>query len=79
MRIHYFSSEPWEKEYVQGKLPPPSGSGHAGYDIVFHTAPLSELPDLKDDTADVICTFIDSHFGEEEFARFPALKLMATR
>lgn len=71
MNIHYFAGETWEESYVKGKLP--------GDAITFHEGPLSAFPDLKDDSAEALCIFIDSHIGEEELSRFPALKLIATR
>ena len=71
MNIHYFSAEPWEEAYVRAKLPKE--------DIVFHEGPLSKFPDLTDPDAEAICIFIDSHIGEADLARFPALKLIATR
>jgi len=71
MKIHYFSGEPWEEEYVKVKLP--------NDEIVFHTESLSELPDLTDPEAEVFCTFISSPIGEAEMGRFPALTLIATR
>jgi len=36
-------------------------------------------PDVSDPEAEVLCTFIESHIGEAEMARFPKLKLIATR
>ena len=71
MNIQYFASENWEEGYVSSKLP-----GHA---ITFHEGPLSASPDLTDDKAEALCVFVDSHVGEAELARFPALKLIATR
>ncbi len=71
MKIHYFANEDWEESYVKEKL------GDA--DITFHTGPLSAFPDLRDDSAEALCIFIDSKVGEAEMARFPALKLIATR
>ena len=71
MNIQYFASENWEEGYVQSKLP--------GHVITFHEGPLSAFPDLTDDNAEALCVFVDSHVGEAELARFPALKLVATR
>lgn len=71
MKIHYFSSEAWEEEYVKAKLP--------GENITFHEGSLAAFPDLTDPEAEVLCTFIESPIGEAEMARFPALKLIATR
>ncbi len=71
MKIHYFSGEKWEEEYARAKL--------IGEDIVFHEGSLAAFPDLADSDAEVLCTFVESHIGEAELARFPALKLIATR
>ncbi|HQT83013.1 MAG TPA: hydroxyacid dehydrogenase [Candidatus Paceibacterota bacterium] len=71
MNIHYFSGEAWEEQYVREKLPNES--------ITFHTESLDASPDLSDAETTVLCIFIDSHIGEAELARFPALKLIATR
>lgn len=71
MKIHYFSCEEWEEEYVHAKLP---GDG-----IVFHEGPFSAYTELTDPEATVLCTFIESPIGEAEMSRFPALKLIATR
>lgn len=71
MKIHYFSGEPWEEAYVRTKLP--------NEEIIFHTESLGALPDLSDAEAEVLCPFIDSSIKEAEMARFPALKLIATR
>ncbi|MFZ1075090.1 MAG: NAD(P)-dependent oxidoreductase [Minisyncoccia bacterium] len=71
MKIHYFSSEPWEGAYVRAKLP--------GEDIAFYEKPFAEYPELTDSDADVLCIFMESHVGEAELNRFPSLKLIATR
>lgn len=71
MKIHYFSSEPWEEGYVREKLP--------GVDIIFHEKALAAYPDLSDPEAEALCIFIDSPVGKAELDRFPALKLIATR
>ncbi len=71
MKIQYFASEDWEKEYVAGKL--------AGNEVVFNDGPLSNFPDLTDNAAEALCIFIDSKIGAEELDRFPAVKLIATR
>lgn len=71
MQIHYFSSEPWEEEYVREKLPADQ--------IIFHDKPLSAYPDLSDPDATALCAFIDSPIGSTELDRFPSLKLIATR
>ncbi len=71
MKIHYFSSEVWEEEYVKAKLP--------NEEIIFHDGSLASFSDLSDSEATVLCTFIESKIGEDEMKRFPALKLIATR
>lgn len=71
MKIHYFSGEPWEEEYVKSKL--------TGHDVVFHEGSITKYPDLTDSDAEILCTFIESKIGEAEMSRFPALKLIATR
>lgn len=71
MKIHYFSGEAWEEAYVREKL--------AGHDIAFHEGSIAAHSDLTDPEAAVLCTFIESHIGETELSRFPALKLIATR
>jgi D-lactate dehydrogenase len=71
MKIHYFSSEPWETEYVKTKLP--------ADDITFYDKPLGDYPELTDPTAEALCIFIDSHIDAATLDRFPALKLIATR
>lgn len=71
MKIHYFSGEAWEEEYVKAKLP--------NEEVIFHKESLGALPELTDAEASVLCTFIESPIGEAEMDRFPALKLIATR
>ncbi len=71
MKIHYFSGEPWEEEYVGAKLP--------NEDITFHEGSLAAFPDLTDPDATALCTFIESPIREAQMSRFPGLKLIATR
>jgi D-lactate dehydrogenase len=71
MKIHYFSGEPWEEQYVRNKLP--------SDEIVFHEGSLAAYPDLTDPEATVLCVFIECPIGEAEMKRFPAVKLIATR
>ena len=71
MKMHYFSGEPWEEEYVRSKL--------SNDDITFHEGPFSAFADLTDPDATVLCIFIESPIREADMARFPALKLIATR
>ncbi len=71
MKIHYFSGEVWEEEYVKARL--------SNEEISFHEGPLAAFPDLADPEAEVLCMFIESKIGEDGMKRFPALKLIATR
>lgn len=71
MKIHYFSSEAWEEEFVRARLP--------DTEIIFHTGSLATYPDLTDPDATVLCTFIESPIGAAEMDHFPSLKLIATR
>ncbi|OGG93955.1 hypothetical protein A2609_02305 [Candidatus Kaiserbacteria bacterium RIFOXYD1_FULL_47_14] len=71
MKIHYFSGEAWEEEFVRTKLP--------NEEIIFHEGSIAASPDFTDPDATVLCPFIESHIGEAELARFPALKFIATR
>ncbi len=71
MKIHYFSGEEWERGYVKTQL--------QGEEIVFHADSLAAQPELADPEATALCIFVDSSIGEAEMARFPALKLIATR
>ena len=71
MKIHYFSGEPWEEAHVREKL--------SEHEIVFHEGSVAANIDITDPDAEVLCTFIESHIGEEEIKHFPALKMIATR
>jgi len=71
MNIHYFSGEPWEEEYVRGKLPKDN--------IVFHQGSVEVNANVSDPAANVLCIFIDSKIGAAELDRFPAVKFIATR
>lgn len=71
MKIHYFASEPWEEEYVRAKM--------LGDETIFHEGALAAFPGLQDENAEALCIFVDSHIGEAELTRFPALRLIATR
>jgi D-lactate dehydrogenase len=71
MKIHYFSGEKWEEEFVKAKLP--------NEEIIFHDGSIAAFPELTDPEAEVICTFVETKIGEAEMSRFPALKLIATR
>ncbi|MBU6214530.1 hydroxyacid dehydrogenase [Patescibacteria group bacterium] len=71
MNIHYFSGEAWEEPFVRGKLP--------NDEITFHDGPFSAYADLTDLAAEALCTFIESKITDADMARFPSLKLIATR
>ncbi len=71
MRIHYFSTEPGEQEYVRTKLP--------GDEIIFHEGSLDAYPELSDTAAEALCIFISSKIGPAELERFPNVKFVATR
>jgi D-lactate dehydrogenase len=71
MKIHYFAGEAWEEEYVRARL--------SDHELVFHEGPFSAHADLSDPEASVLCTFIESPVTEADMARFPAVKLIATR
>ncbi|MDP2651950.1 MAG: NAD(P)-dependent oxidoreductase, partial [bacterium] len=46
---------------------------------IFHEKSLAESPEVSDSEAEALCTFVESPIGETEIARFPSLKLIATR
>jgi D-lactate dehydrogenase len=71
MKIHYFGGEPWEEAFVRAKL--------TDTDITFHEGSFASHPELSDPDASVLCVFMESHIGDAEMARFPSLKLIATR
>lgn len=71
MKIHYFAGEPWEEAHVKESL--------KDYEVVFHEGPFSAHGDLSDPAAEALCVFIESKITDAEMARFPALKLIATR
>jgi D-lactate dehydrogenase len=70
MRIAYFFQEAWEEEYVRKALPDDT--------LAFYAGGLKGNP-VSDNEAEALCVFIDSHIGEDELARFPKVKLIATR
>lgn len=71
MKIVYFYNEEWEQEYVKSRLP--------DQEIVFKAGSISQYPDFRDDEAEVLCIFMNSHIGAPELERFPKLKFIATR
>lgn len=48
-------------------------------EITFHEGSFASHADLTDPEATVLCTFMESHIGDADMARFPSLKLIATR
>ncbi len=71
MKIHYFAGEAWEEQFIREKLP--------NDEITFHEGPFSAHTDLSDPEAEALCVFMESSIAEADMARFPALKLIATR
>lgn len=71
MKIISFYNDPWEADYLKGKL--------SGHDIVFYEGSLQDNPDIKDDSAEVLSVFVKSQVGAAEFDRFPAIKHVVTR
>ncbi len=71
MKIHYFSGEAWEEPYVRERLQKDT--------VVFHAGSIAANPDVSDDGADALSVFVDAKVGEAELARFPNVKLIATR
>src|SRR3989344_4390245 len=71
MKVHYFSAEPREEEYVRERT--------QAHEVAFHTGSLTSEQTLSDPSAEAISIFIDSKIGVEELSRFPSLKLIATR
>jgi len=69
LKISFYETKPWEKEYLQSKL--------KGHKLKFTEQPLSEKNIEKD--ADIISTFIYSKVDSSVLKKFPKLKLVATR
>lgn len=69
--IVFFDLRPWEQDYLQRKLP--------GYRAQF-TADYAHRADLKQyRAAEVVSTFTKSKLGADVLAKFPKLKMVATR
>lgn len=71
MRISYIFNEDWEKDFVAGKLP--------GHSFSFLNGPLQAHPDIRDEEAEILSVFVNSHVGATEMDRFPKLKFIAAR
>lgn len=73
MNISFFSLEPWAKEHTQ------SSAMLKGHELSFFNDILTKdtVPELTNQ--DVISVFVDSLVDSQVLARFPNLKLIATR
>lgn len=71
MKVIYFYNEDWEQDYIKSRLPDTQ--------IIFKEGHIDQYPNFRDDEADTISIFINSHLGAAEFDRFPKLKFIATR
>lgn len=70
MKITYVYNEDWEKDYIAKRL-----SEHA---FSFIKAPLQDNQ-TKNEEAEILSVFVNSHVGADEMNRFPKLRLIATR
>jgi D-lactate dehydrogenase len=70
MNIAYIFNEEWEKDYIKNRLPEQSFS--------FIKAPLQDSNE-RDEQAEILSVFVNSHVGGDEMDRFPKLKFIATR
>lgn len=70
MKLIYFAKESWEEAYVRDKLP--------GVEIIFHVGTTKDHT-AADADADALSVFVNSPLGAPELARYPNLKLIATR
>ena len=70
MKILYYYSEEWEKEYVQGKL--------SGQEITFVQGRVQDTAPTNADV-EVLSIFVNSAVTKETIAALPALKLIVTR
>ncbi|OGZ71930.1 MAG: hydroxyacid dehydrogenase [Candidatus Staskawiczbacteria bacterium RIFCSPLOWO2_01_FULL_38_12b] len=71
MKIAFFETEAWEKEYINRQL--------GGFEISFFDQPLSaqNLGQIKD--VQIVSAFIDSQITKEILDGLPELKMIATR
>ena len=76
MNIIYFynQGEEWEKEYVAGKL----GTA-GGVSLSFLAGSVQDHPEYRNDDAEMLAVFVNSHIGKDELERFPKLKFIAAR
>lgn len=71
MRIAYFYNEDWEKEFVSSRFPDDTFN--------FFKGSTGENPDARDDDAEVLSVFVNSHVDAALLERFPKVKLVAAR
>lgn len=71
MKLVYFYNEEWEKEYVAGKM--------AGWEVEFLQGTVQNHGDYRNDDAEALAVFVNSHVGAVEMDRFPKLKFIAAR
>lgn len=71
MKLVYFYNEEWEKEYVAGKL--------SGFEVDFLQGTVQSHADYRNDDAEMLAVFVNSHVGAAEMDRFPKLKFIAAR
>ena len=71
MKIAYFYQEPWEEEYIRAALP--------DAEIAFYAGALEGGSSAGDADVEALSIFVNSEIGDAALARFPELKLIATR
>lgn len=71
MKLVYFYNEEWEKEYVAGKM--------QGFEVEFLQGTVQNHADYRNDDAEALAVFVNSHVGAGEMDRFPKLKFIAAR
>ncbi|OIO33156.1 MAG: hydroxyacid dehydrogenase [Candidatus Yonathbacteria bacterium CG_4_10_14_3_um_filter_47_65] len=71
MKILSFHNESWERDFLKEKLP--------AAEFLFFEGTVQDNADMRNDEAEVLSVFVDSHIGKEELDRFPKVKLIATR
>src|SRR3989344_1661135 len=75
MRIQFFSTKPWEKEYLENKLKESKFKIKPEY--FKEKLDQDHLPENKD--AEIISVFVDSKVSKEVINAFPNLKLIVAR
>jgi len=71
MKIVSFYNEPWEREFLESRLP--------GHEFEFLEGVLQDHPEYRNEEAEVLSVFIKSHVGAAEMDQFPNLKFITTR